>query len=126
MIYYFAQTTTTPEVSFHFSSNKLSIKGEVYPENANLFFQPILEKLESYLDSVEDETIEFNVGLTYFNSAATKMLYKMFSLLNDAALAGNEIFLNWYHDEEDITSLEFGEEMQEEFTALKFQPIVLN
>jgi hypothetical protein len=32
MIYYFAQTTTTPEVSFHFSSNKLSIKGEVYPE----------------------------------------------------------------------------------------------
>jgi hypothetical protein len=75
---------------------------------------------------VEDETIEFNVGLTYFNSAATKMLYKMFSLLNDAALAGNEISLNWYHDEEDITSLEFGEEMQEEFTALKFQPIVLN
>lgn len=125
MIYYYAQTTTTPEVNFQFSSNQLSIKGEVYPENANDFFRPIFEKLEGYLESVEDETIDFNVSLTYFNSAATKMLYKMFGLLNDAALAGNEIRLNWYHDEEDVTTQEFGEEMREEFEALKFKAIVV-
>jgi hypothetical protein len=123
MIYYFARTSTTPEVNFNFSNNSLSLSGEAYPENAAEFFNPILEKLQTYLSSIDNETVTFNVDLTYFNSAATKMLYRLFGLLNDAAAAGNQIILNWYHDEEDVTSLEFGEDIKEEFCELNFNPI---
>jgi hypothetical protein len=40
--------------------------------------------------------------------------------LNDAALAGNQVRLNWYHDEDDDTILEFGQELRDDFGALDF------
>lgn len=121
---YIARTATSPEVDFKFSSHQLSLLGEAYPENAHEFFQPILAGLERYLHSIENEDVEFNFHLTYFNSAATKMLYTMFELLNDAAFGGNQIVLNWFHDEEDDTSLEFGEGIQQDYKSLSFQAIV--
>ncbi len=122
---YIKRTETSPEVNFNFSDHQLSLTGEAYPENANDFFHPILTGLENYLQSLNDTNIEFNFHLTYFNSAATKMLYSMFELLNDAAFAGNQVTLNWYHDEEDDTSLEFGEGIQQDYKALDFQAIVM-
>jgi hypothetical protein len=118
------RTNTSPEVDFSFSSHKLSMTGEAYPEDAHEFFNPILKELESYLNTAEGLDIEFNFHLTYFNSAATKMLYSMFELLNDAAFAGNHVKLNWFHDEEDDTSLEFGEGVQQDYTSLDFEAIV--
>ena len=120
---YIERTATSPEVDFNFSTHKLSLTGEAYPENAYEFFQPILEGLEKYLHATQDENIEFNFYLTYFNSAATKMLYTMFEILNDASIKGNQVMLNWYHDEEDDTSLEFGEGIQQDYTALAFTAI---
>ena len=122
---YIERTATSPEVDFKFSSHQLNLTGEAYPENAFEFFQPILEGLEKYLHSIKDTVIEFNFHLTYFNSAATKMLYSMFEILNDAAFAGNQVILNWYHDEEDDTSLEFGEGIQQDYTALTFTAIAI-
>lgn len=122
---YIKRTETSPEVNFNFSDHQLSLTGEAYPENANDFFHPILTGLETYLQSLNDTNIEFNFHLTYFNSAATKMLYSMFELLNDAAFAGNQVTLNWYYDEEDDTSLEFGEGIQQDYKALDFRAIVM-
>ena len=42
---------------------------------------------------------------------------------NDAggpAEAGNEVVLNWFHDEEDDTIFEFGQELKDDFTAIQF------
>lgn len=100
--------------------------GEAYPENANEFFHPLLMALEKYLNSINDQTVVFNFRLTYFNSAATKMLYSMFELLNESASLRNRITLNWFHDEEDDTILEFGEGVKDDFQALDFRPIELD
>jgi hypothetical protein len=48
------------------------------------------------------------------------MLFALFEALNDAALAGNAVQLNWYRDEEDDTIQEFGEELRDDFPALQF------
>jgi hypothetical protein len=59
--------------------------------------------------------------LAYFNSSSTKMLFSLFSTLNDKAKSGTEIILNWYHDESDDTIFEFGQELKEDFADLVFQ-----
>lgn len=123
---YIARTTHSPEVDFRFSSHEMTLTGEAYPENAGVFFQPILAALEGYLNATDGKDIEFNFRLTYFNSAATKMLYSIFELLNDSACTRNRIILNWFHDEEDDTILEFGEGVHDDFSALDFRPIAVD
>lgn len=124
---YIARTSESPEVDFNFSSHILNIIGEAYPENASDFFRPILMGLESYLKSISECDVIFNFQLTYFNSASTKMLYSVFELLNESAsVNANRIVLNWYHDEEDDTILEFGLDVQEDFQWLDFKPIILD
>jgi hypothetical protein len=115
-----AATATSPEVDFRFDQHLLSLTGESYPENAAAFYTPIIQQLRSYLATCEGAAITANVALAYFNSSSTKMLFSMFDALDQAAQAGNRVQMNWYHDEEDETILEFGEELQADFKAIDF------
>lgn len=117
---YIAASPTSPEVDFRFDLHTLSLKGESYPENAAAFYGPIIERLRAYLASCRGATITVNVSLAYFNSSSTKMLFSLFEALNDAARDDNEVLLNWYRDEDDDTIQEFGDELREDFPALRF------
>jgi hypothetical protein len=117
---FIAASPASPEVDFRFAENTLSLKGESYPENAAAFYGPVIERLRAYLAACHDVDIIVNVSLAYFNSSSTKMLFSLFEALNDAALAGNTVQLNWYRDEEDDTIQEFGEELRDDFPALQF------
>ncbi|MDP1771187.1 MAG: DUF1987 domain-containing protein [Methylobacter sp.] len=123
---YIPATSDTPEINFKFSNNTLSMSGEAYPENGVEFFRPILRQLQSHLKSLNGDAVEFNFKLTYFNSVSTKIFYSMFELLNEYAKAHpNCVLLNWHHDEEDDTILELGQDIQEDFTWIDFNAIVL-
>jgi hypothetical protein len=117
---YIAATATSPEVDFRFNQNLLSLNGESYPENAAAFYTPVIEKLHAYLANCADTVLTLNVTLTYFNSSSTKILFSIFDALDQAASSGNSVLVNWYRDEEDETILEFGEELQADFAAIKF------
>jgi len=118
---YINASPTSPEIDFRFAQHTLSIKGESYPENAAAFYGPVIHSLRDYLAQCEADTeITVHVSLAYFNSSSTKMLFTLFEALNDAALAGKRVCLNWYHDEDDDTILEFGQELQDDFGALDF------
>ncbi|HEY4801902.1 MAG TPA: DUF1987 domain-containing protein [Paraburkholderia sp.] len=117
---FIAATATSPEIDFHFDENVLSLRGESYPENAAAFYAPIIERLNVWLNACENVAITVEVTLTYFNSSSTKMLFSVFDALDRAASSGNRVQVNWYRDEEDETILEFGEELQTDFTAIKF------
>jgi hypothetical protein len=117
---FIAASPTSPEIDFRFDQHTLSIKGESYPENAAAFYGPVIARVQAYLDQCKDAEITVHVSLAYFNSSSTKMLFSFFEALNDAAMAGNQVRLNWYHDEDDDTILEFGQELQDDFGALDF------
>ncbi|MDE2344110.1 MAG: DUF1987 domain-containing protein [Betaproteobacteria bacterium] len=123
--FHIARTAHTPEVDFRFSEHRLTLCGEAYPEDAASFFNPVLSVLERYLATVDDCNIEFNFQLTYFNSASTKMLYRLFGLLNDSACTRNRVVMRWHHDPEDDTVLEFGESVHDDFNALEFIPTAI-
>ncbi|WP_373986843.1 DUF1987 domain-containing protein [Duganella sp. BuS-21] len=117
---FIAASPTSPEIDFRFDQQTLSIKGESYPENAAAFYGPVIARVQTWLDGCTDAEITVNVSLAYFNSSSTKMLFTFFEALNNAAVAGNQVRLNWYHDEDDDTILEFGQELQDDFGALDF------
>ena len=117
---FIAASPTSPEIDFRFDQHTLSIKGESYPENAAAFYGPVIARVQGYLAGCSDAAITVNVSLAYFNSSSTKMLFSFFGALNEAAVAGNQVRLNWYHDEDDDTILEFGQELQDDFGALDF------
>jgi hypothetical protein len=118
--YFIAATATSPEVDFRFDQNVLALRGESYPENAAAFYAPIVERLNAWLDTCTAILVTVDVTLTYFNSSSTKMLFGMFDALDRAASSGLRVNVNWYRDEEDETIMEFGEELQTDFTAIKF------
>ncbi|SFF18052.1 DUF1987 domain-containing protein [Paracidovorax wautersii] len=117
---YIAPTPSSPEVDFKFDTHTLSLRGESYPENAAAFYGGILVQLKAYLAEQSDSRIEVSIALAYFNSSSTKMLFNLIEALSDAANEGNEVAVHWYHDEEDDTILEFGQELSEDFPALRF------
>lgn len=119
---FIAATASSPEVDFRFDERVLSLTGESYPENAAMFWTEIINALHHFIEhNKSNEAISVNVALAYFNSSSTKMLFSLFDALNEKAAAGTPVFLNWYHDEDDDTIYEFGQELCEDFTSLTFQ-----
>ena len=121
---YIAPTPSSPEVDFRFDTHTLHLRGESYPENAAAFYGGILTRLQDYLalaqPAQQQAPIQVNVALAYFNSSSTKMLFNLIEALDDAVEAGNQVALHWYHDAEDDTILEFGEELRDDFPAIAF------
>lgn len=117
---YIAPTPSSPEVDFKFDARTLSLRGESYPENAAAFYGDIIAQLKDFLSTQSAAMIQVDIALAYFNSSSTKMLFNLIEALNNAAEAGNRIILNWYHDEDDDTILEFGQELSEDFSAIEF------
>lgn len=117
---YIAPTPSSPEVDFKFDTRTLSLRGESYPENAAAFYGAIIARLKDFLATLRAATLQVDIALAYFNSSSTKMLFNLIEALNNAAEAGNRVVLNWYHDEDDDTILEFGQELSEDFGAIEF------
>lgn len=119
--FYIAPTPSSPEVDFRFNEHVLSLRGESYPENAAAFYGGVIDRLKAYLAQQQSRRIEIHIALAYFNSSSTKMLFNVIGELSGAAEAGNEVVLHWYHDEEDDTILEFGQELSDDFPAIVFE-----
>lgn len=117
---YIAPTPSTPEVDFRFATHTLNLRGESYPENAAAFYGDVLRPLQDYLAALRGATVTVNIALAYFNSSSTKMLFNLIEALSGAVEAGNEVRLNWFHDEEDDTILEFGQDLSDDFPMIRF------
>ncbi|MBV8122680.1 MAG: DUF1987 domain-containing protein [Burkholderiaceae bacterium] len=117
---FIAATPSSPEVDFKFDQHRLSLRGESYPENAAAFYGDIIEQLRGYLASCSRQQIALHIALAYFNSSSTKMLFNIIEALNHAVETGNTVIVHWFHDEEDDTMLEFGQDLRADFPAIEF------
>jgi hypothetical protein len=121
---FIAATGASPEVDFRYSNGTLSLKGESYPENAAAFYAEPIARTRAYLGALgAGKSITVDVAMAYFNSSSTKMLFGLFNAFNAAAEAGTHVILNWRHDADDDTILEFGNELHDEFPALDYHAI---
>lgn len=120
-----------PTVILDHQANKFSIVGESRPENPMKFYEPVFKWFESYFNhlyvlndlnnSSKKVTKKLIVKLNYFNSTSAKVLFDLFTMLNDI---GNKKFnvsfeIDWYYPVEDTDMLDAGKEM-EKLCGLRF------
>ena len=98
----------TPTVEFN-ASGELLLKGRSIPENSIEFYKPLIEWIESYSGSPNSSTV-LNVQLEYFNTSSSKCILDVFKKLE--SVAGSEVSVKWYYEEDDEDMLEAGEDYE--------------
>lgn len=111
-------TKYTPKILFDAGNHLLEIKGETYPENTAEFYAPVFQWLEEYIANLQNEAVTVNLEINYFNSSSSKVLMDMFDKFEASVKEGKSITLNWIYDKENESSLEYGEEFQEDLEIL--------
>jgi hypothetical protein len=105
-------TDDTPKVILDPENDHFEISGRSLPEDASVFYEPILEWLKSYANEPNKKTL-FNIKLGYFNTASSKLLLDILMILEEINENDNEVLVNWYYPEDDEDMEEAGEEYAE-------------
>jgi len=103
------QTRCTPQIIVDSKEGKIEISGISNPINAAEVFEPVLKKLEEYVDDPPDNTV-INMKLVSFNSSTSKWLIYLFrKLVQVGRYENKKLVINWYYDKNDSDSYESGE-----------------
>lgn len=115
------RTGKTPDIFFDADRGILEIKGRSIPENSVAFYAPVMQWLNDYEKSPQDET-KLVVRLEYFNTSSSKCLIDIFRKLEQLHYQETTVKVVWYYEEEDEDMKESGED----FRDLVSMPVVLN
>lgn len=105
-------TRDTPGVILDPAKSKFEMNGKSLPEDVASFYDPIMEWLENYSASPNDETL-FEMKMSYFNTASSKMLLDILFALEELSEAGNSVKIHWHYKENDEDMMDAGEEYSE-------------
>ena len=103
------KTPVTPAIKLDPTTGLLEIAGRSLPEDVTNFYDPIIDWIHEYKNSMREVTT-FEIRLDYFNTASSKKILDILLLLNNLGSQGNKIVVNWYYEEEDDDMMEAGEE----------------
>jgi hypothetical protein len=119
------ETDDSPKVSFTHDSGKLEISGKSLPEDVSTFYRPILDWLNKYAQKPQNET-ELTFKLSYFNTASSKLLLDILTILEKMNEEGKSVLVNWYYPEydEDMrdAGVEYSEMVEVPFKHFSYHP----
>ena len=116
------KTASTPYILIDEDKGHMRFEGESYSENVIEFYKVVTNWLSEYLESDFTE-FTFDCALEYFNSSTSKLLYNMLTDMDDAALDGKDVVVNWYADKDNDIIIESGEDFEDDLENLKFNLI---
>ncbi len=103
-------TDRTPEMTLDPGSGSISLSGCSIPENADRFYSPLYDLVNSYCARAAKETT-VHIRLTYFNSSSSKYLLDLLKCLEDLHAGGNsQVRMVWHHGKGDLDMQEAGED----------------
>lgn len=108
------ETQDTPKIVFDKNKGIFEISGRSLPENAIKFYTPVLKWLEDYI-AVPNPTTCFEFKLDYFNSASTKKIFEIITILEKLTPSDSSVIIKWYYSKDDELIKTKGIEMQEMF-----------
>lgn len=115
----------SPKVNFSIENGKLEIEGKSLPEDVSAFYEPILEWLNNYAKDPLPET-ELTFKFTYFNTASSKLILDILTVLERMNDDGKKVLVNWYYPEydEDMrdAGIEYSEMVDVPFKHFSFNP----
>jgi hypothetical protein len=102
-------TDSTPSITLDKATGIFEIKGNSLPEDVTSFYQPVLNWVKSYVAGPNQTTI-FTFKLTYLNTASSKIVFSILSLLEPLVDKGIGIKIDWYYIENDEDTCDIGKE----------------
>ncbi len=115
-------TDFSPRVLMDPANNIFELSGISRPENANDFYEPIVQWLEEYVQAPNQMT-EIKFNFDYFNTSSLKYFLMILSKFKEITETDSELKIDWYYDKEDESMLEAGKSL-EELSELEFDFIV--
>ncbi len=109
--FHLSSTNKTPKISFDLDTSIFEISGRSIPENSLEFYRPVLEWVELYFKSPNTKTI-LQINLEYFNTSSSKCLVELIRIFEKYYLAGMDITIKWFYEQEDEDSKESGEDFK--------------
>ena len=104
------ETEFTPLVILNPAEAKYLISGESRPENANKFYEPLLNWFLEFKKEAKDKKIDFEFKFVYFNSTSAKYIMDLLKQFDTLYSEGYPISVRWFYDPEDEDMKESGEE----------------
>lgn len=95
----------TPQVNFNAQTGICEISGESYLEDAFVFYKPLKDWLEEFVQTVK-QPIHFICKLTYFNTSSSKSVLSMLKSLKNYEIEGGQVKVQWYYRPNDLDMLE--------------------
>jgi hypothetical protein len=110
----------TPQVFW--GDSEFTFKGVSYPENADKFYDPIFNVIKSYLKNKKsNDKLKIVIDFEYFNTSTARMLYKLFSLFNEAVNTKDCLIeIDWVYEFDDFDMIDSGKDFNVMFKYLDF------
>ena len=109
-IYTLTQSPKTPYIHFDSNNGNFELKGKSIPENSVIFYKPLFEWLDGYIQKPASATV-LNIQLDYFNTSSSKCVVDLFKKLESIHKnAKGEVTINWLYNEDDEDMQEAGED----------------
>ena len=113
----------TPQVILDRKNSYFSLSGVSYPEDAEIFYEPIIRLTQNYIadNNWPKNIVTIEIDLEYFNTATGRMLYKIFSIFSDAVKThGIDVNILWNYEYDDIDMIETGQDFELMFKVVNF------
>ncbi len=111
----------TPCVVFDAQKNKISITGKSFPADVSMFFHPLMEWVDAYVQNPNPETI-VDVQLDYFNTASSKYILDLLYKFEVLTKNGNSVIIRWHFCDDD-EDMEFTGDEYAEILKIPFEMI---
>ena len=98
----------TPSIILNPSDKMYSISGQSFPEDVNKIYLPVIEWFKSNAELI-DHKICLKVDFDYINSATSKILMDVFTVLEELTMnKEHEAQIHWFYDEDDTDNMDQG------------------
>lgn len=114
------ERSNTPYIKLDKEFCKLTIMGKSYPEDASLFYIPLVEEIETCKKDLSKSKITIKIALEIMNSVSTKYLLQIIKEIYESA---KETEINWYYEADDECMLEEGSYFEDSFPDSNFKLI---
>jgi len=115
-------TDDCPLVILDQEHQEFRIEGKSLPEDVLDFYQPVLNWLAAYQEKPLSRTV-FNLKLSYFNTASSKLLMDILLIFEEMVEEGHEVLIRWHSLRSDEDMQEAGKEY-EEMIEVPFEHII--
>lgn len=125
---YIEATESTPLVNFNCETGQFLIQGKSVPQQANDFYDTILNWLDVYVENPKEKTT-ISLKLDYFNIATSKRILYILYKLNELVEKDFDISLEWFYHEDEDDMLEVGQDfafmVKIPFTFTEYNPFAV-